>query len=245
MNKILVSIFITLMGVNIYIATSALVPKTVLAQSSQTKSPIQENAKTVPIAIYKFRVSIPPRTVIGEERHPVLFFTTVGRRWHTEDLSNSQRFIDRIYQALKKAGYTPAKEISSQQETSPGSMFSDINDVPTPTKKSPSRERFLIGANITKVWMTASRAGTDPGASDVDMKVTWEVYDTLQNKVILTQETYAVDRGGGITEEYFYTVMEMSAAKFFRSSEFNEAIKLSLRNFPAPVPIKPKDASKI
>lgn len=235
-TTIIDSVLITVMGVTMGILPCVSVPQTVLAQSSPTETPIQQNTKIIPIAIQKIRVSIPPGTLIGESRRGL--FAIVDQQWHTENLSNSQRFIDKIAQALKKAGYTLSTDNIAQQATTSGSIFSNLNS--EPPEKSTSPARFLVGGTITKVWMTATPDGWGGWSSDVDMKVTWEVYDTVQNKVILTQETYAVDKGGGITEDYFYTVMEMVAAKFFNSSEFNMAIKSSLRDFPATEPVQPQ-----
>ena len=132
---------------------------------------------------------------------------------------------------MKKAGYTPAAK-EDQETAGSGSIFGNM--IEGTANPPPPQARFMVGGTITKTWMTAHDNGWGGWASDVDMKVTWEVYDTLQNKVILTQETYAVDDGGGMTTGYYYTVMEKVAAKFFKSPEFGEAIQKNLTYTPTP-----------
>jgi hypothetical protein len=52
--------------------------------------------------------------------------------------------------------------------------------------------------------------------------------------VILTQETYAIDMGDGMTVIYYYTVIEKAATQFFNSPEFKKAIEKSLAYHPEP-----------
>jgi S1-C subfamily serine protease len=229
-NKIIIAAVAVSIGL-----TSCRTPPTFLfaptaAQEPVPETPVYRDVKKVPIAVYQIRVAIAPGTVIGRATRGL--FGIVTQEWYVEEIGDASSFIDRVYRSLKKAGYTPAIDVKEGVAAGTGSIFGDITS--ESSKPTSPQARFMVGGTITKTWMSAGDNGWGGWATDVDMKVTWEVYDTLQNKVILTQETYAVDEGGGITAAYYYTVMEKAAAKFFNSSEFKEAIEKNLAYNPGP-----------
>lgn len=229
MKKTIIIAAAALIGLTANIAPSLLLPIPAAAQVTIPETSVYQNANEVPIAIYQIKIAIPPGTIIGRANRGL--WGIVTQEWLTEDLGDASKFIPRVYRALRKVGYTSAAE-ENNQTAEGGSIFGNIMEG---TVKHPTPQaRFMVGGTITKTWMTAHDNGWGGWASDVDMKVTWEVYDTLQNKVILTQETYAIDEGGGITTAYYYTVMEKVAAKFFKSPEFQEAIQKNLAYTPAP-----------
>lgn len=194
------------------------------------------NPKTVPIAIEKIRISIPPTEVIGEVR--IGLFGIVTEQFSTNDLGDGSSFLPIVYKGLQEQGYKPAVELLANPSEDPGSVFSDMNS--GSQTKSPAA-RFLVGGTITKVWMTVAPDAWAGWSTDIDMRVKWEVYDTLQNKVIYTKETYAVDAGGGRTNAYYQTVMAKAAASLFSSPEFERALQNALAisvpgdSVPAPI----------
>jgi S1-C subfamily serine protease len=238
MNKTILVAAAALIALTSSIAPSVFSPAPAAAQEPASETPVYRDAKKVPIAVYQVRMAISPGTVIGRATRGL--FGIVTQEWYIEEIGDASSFTDRVYRALKKAGYTPAIDLKEGVAAGTGSIFGDITSE-SPKPPSP-QARFLVGGTITKTWMSAGDNGWGGWATDVDMKVTWEVYDTLQNKVILTQETYAVDEGGGITIAYYYTVMEKAAAKFFNSPEFKEAIEKNLAYTPAPAGTVPPNA---
>ena len=194
-----------------------------IATDSPSVTKTVVNTKNVPIAVERIRIGIAPTEVIGEVRAGL--WGIVTEQFSANDLGDGSNFLPTVYKGLQENGYKPAVELSISPSGDVGSVFSDIN--PGSPAKSPAA-RFLVGGTITKVWMTVASDGWAGWSTDIDMRVKWEVYDTQQNKVIYTQETYAVDAGGGRTNAYYQTVMAKASANLFSSPEFELALQKAL-----------------
>lgn len=212
---------LALQGVFPFLSSNGVVAQVTTDSNPVTKTIV--NPKTVPIAIERIRIGIPPTEVIGEVRAGL--FGIVLEQFSTNDLGDGSNFLPIVYKGLQEKGYKPAVELPTNSSGDGGSVFSDMN--PDSQAKSPAA-RFLVGGTITKVWMTVAPDAWAGWSTDIDMKVKWEVYDTLQNKVIYTKETYAVDAGGGRTNAYYQTVMAKAAASLFSSPEFERALQNAL-----------------
>ncbi|MEG3437575.1 hypothetical protein V0288_10635 [Pannus brasiliensis CCIBt3594] len=230
MKKTITVLATALIGLSSSIALSTLWVAPAFTGEPSPEIPTYQEAKEVPISVYQVKIAIPAGTTIGKATQGWLNIVT--QEWHIEELNNTAAFVERIYKALQKSGYTAAVPPEAEKTPENTSVFQNIN-APADAPTAPTA-RFLVGATITKTWMSVANNGWGGWATDVDMKVNWEVYDTLQNKIVLTRETYAIDRGGGLTTAYYYTVMEKAAEKFFTSPEFKAAIETALADTPAP-----------